>query len=157
MKGNHRVKEPVIDCDPPAYRCVRANGTPGTLGGNMEKDFWQQGKWITEFHDIEGDGMPRPWKQTRVKVLWTKEALYVGAQLWDDTFWATVKNRDELIYTDNDFEVFLAPQDSSHRYFELEMNALNSVWDLFMERPRRDFVRRIIGWDIQGAGKRGSY
>lgn len=72
------------------------------------------------------------------------------AQLSDDTIWATVRNRDELIYIDNDFEVFLAPQDSSHRYYELEMNAANAVWDLLMEKPQRDCVRRIIGWDIHG-------
>ncbi len=61
-----------------------------------------------------------------------------------------MQNRDEVIFVDNDFEIFLAPQDTSHRYFELEMNAANVVWDLLMERPQRDCVRRIIGWDVQG-------
>jgi len=105
---------------------------------------------MDDFHDIEGDSLPRPWKYTRVKVLWDEEALYVGAELQDDTIWATVMGRDELIFVDNDFEIFLAPQDSSHRYFEIEMNAANAVWDLLMERPQRDCVRRIIGWDVQG-------
>ncbi len=150
MKGNHRVHEPIISCNPPVYRCYRAKGKPGTLDGDLNKPFWETGEWTDDFHDIEGDSLPRPRKYTRVKVLWDDEAIYVGAQLKDDTIWATVQNRDELIYIDNDFEVFLAPQDSSHRYFELEMNALNSVWDLLMEKPQRDCVRRIIGWDIKG-------
>lgn len=150
MKANHRVKEPIIPCNPPVYRCVRTPVKPGRLDGDLRKSFWQLGEWITDFHDIEGDSLPRPWKKTRVKLLWDEEALYVGAELEDDTIWATVQNRDELIYVDNDFEVFLAPQDSSHRYYELEMNALNAVWDLLMERPQRDCVRRIIGWDIHG-------
>lgn len=150
MKGNFRVKEPIIPCNPPVYRSVRTRMKPGVLDGDLTKEFWRAGEWITEFHDIEGDTLPRPWKQTRVKVLWDDEALYIGAELMEDTIWATVKGRDELIYVDNDFEVFLAPQDSSHRYFELEMNAMNTVWDLLMERPQRDCVHRIIGWDIQG-------
>lgn len=150
MKGNFRVKEPIIACNPPVYRSVRTRMPIGPLTGDLEKEFWQQGEWITEFHDIEGDSLPRPWKNTRVKVLWDDEALYVGAQLWDDTIWATVEERDAIIFADNDFEVFLAPQDSGHRYFELEMNAMNTVWDLLMERPQRDCVRRIIGWDIRG-------
>ncbi|MBO5253676.1 MAG: carbohydrate-binding family 9-like protein, partial [Clostridia bacterium] len=137
-------------CCPPVYRCHRAVGKPGKLTGNITKDFWKTGEWIDDFHDIEGDSLPKPWKYTRVKLLWDEEALYVAAELLDDTIWATVMNRDELIYIDNDFEVFLAPQDSSHRYFELEMNAANAVWDLLMEKPQRDLVRRIIGWDIQG-------
>lgn len=150
MKPNHRVKEPIIPCNPPMYRSCRTSVKPGALDGDLSKPFWQQGEWITDFHDIEGDSKPRPWKKTRVKVLWDDEALYVGAELTDDTIWATVENRDEVIFTDNDFEVFLAPQDSSHRYFELEMNAMNTVWDLLMERPQRDCVRRIIGWDVHG-------
>lgn len=150
MKGNHRVKEPIIPCNPPVYRCVRAQSKPGALTGDLTKDFWQDGEWITDFHDIEGDSLPRPAKQTRVKLLWDDEALYIGAELMDDTIWATVKDRDAVIFADNDFEVFLAPQDSSHRYFELELNAMNTVWDLLMERPQRDCVRRIIGWDIRG-------
>lgn len=150
MKSNHRVKEPIIPCNPPVYHCHRAVGTPGKLDGNLDKPFWQTGEWIDDFHDIEGDSLPRPGKYTRVKMLWDDEALYVGAYLADDTIWATVYNRDEVIFTDNDFEVFLAPSDSSHRYYELEMNAANAVWDLLMEKPQRDCVRRIIGWDIRG-------
>ena len=150
MIGNHRVHTPIIPCNPPVYHCVRTGIKPGKLDGDITKPFWQQGEWITDFHDIEGDTLPRPWKKTRVKVLWDEEALYVGAELKDDTIWAYVEKRDDVIFADNDFEVFLAPQDSTHRYFELEMNAMNTVWDLLMERPMRDCVRRIIGWDIQG-------
>lgn len=150
MKGNHRIHEPKIPYTPPVCLSYRAVGKPGRLDGDLSKPFWQTGVWMDDFHDIEGDDHPRPWKYTRVKVLWDEEALYVGAQLCDDTIWATVQNRDELIFVDNDFEIFLAPQDSTHRYFELEMNAANVVWDLLMERPQRDCVRRIIGWDVQG-------
>ena len=115
MKGNFRVHEPIIPCDPPVYKSVKTKMAIGPLTGDLDKEFWQQGEWITEFHDIEGDSLPRPWKKTRVKVLWDDEALYVGAQLWDDTIWATVKERDAIIFADNDFEVFLAPQDMGNR------------------------------------------
>lgn len=150
MKGNYRVKEPIIPLDPPVYKSLYTPEKPGVLDGDLDKPFWQKGEWITEFHDIEGDSLPRPWKNTRVKVLWDEEALYVGALLEEDSIWATVKNRDEVIFQDNDFEIFLAPENTGHRYYEIEMNALNTVWDLYMERPQRDRVRRIISWDIKG-------
>ena len=150
MKPNHRIKEPRIPCDPPVCLCRRAKGKPGPLDGDLSKPFWQQADWLSGFHDIEGDALPRPWKETRVKVLWDEEALYIGAELSDDTIWAYVENRDEVIFADNDFEVFLAPQQSGHRDYELEMNACNTVWDLYMERPQRDRVRRINSWDIRG-------
>lgn len=150
MKGNPRVKEPIIDRNPPVCLACRAQGTLGTLDGDLTKDFWNAGTWLTDFHDIEGDSHPLPWKKTRVKVLWDEEALYIGAQLSDDTIWAYETDRNKPTYVDNDFEVFLAPQDSSHRYYEMEINARNVLWDLYMERPQRDNVRRILSWDIFG-------
>ena len=150
MKGNYRVHEPIIPCNPPVCRAHRAEGTPGPLDGDLTKPFWQPGEWLSDFHDIEGDSKPKPWKPTRVKVLWNNEALYIGAELTDDQIWANVTERDDVIFQDNDFEVFLAPQDSSHRYYEIEFNARNTVWDLYMERPQRDLVRRIISWDVRG-------
>ena len=108
MRSNHLVKEPIIPCNPPKYFCHRAIGKPGKLDGDINKPFWQTGEWIDDFHDIEGDTLPRPAKRTKVKLLWDEEALYIGAYLEDDQIWATVKNRDELIFVDNDFEVFLS-------------------------------------------------
>lgn len=151
MKGNFRVIEPDIPFDPPKYRCQRAVSAPGPIDGDLSKPFWRQGEWIESFHDIEGDVRPRPWKRTRVKLLWTDTALYIAAWLEEDAIWATVRQRDQVIFVDNDFEVFLAPQDSSHRYYELEINAANTLWDLYMERPQRDRAHRIIAWDVHGA------
>ena len=150
MKGNFRVHEPIIDRKPPICHAWRTQSKLEKLDGDLTKDFWTPGEWLTEFHDIEGDTLPRPWKQTKVKVLWDDEALYVGAQLTDDTIWATETDPNKPTFIDNDFEIFLAPQDSSHRYYEMEMNALNVLWDLFMERPQRDCVRRILSWDVLG-------
>lgn len=150
MKPNHKIKEPIIPCNPPVYHCHRAVGKLDKLDGDLSKSFWQTGEWIEDFHDIEGDTLPRPWKHTKVKLLWDEEALYVGAYLCDDEIWATVMNRDELIFVDNDFEVFLAPLYTGHRYYEIEVNAANSVWDLFMDKPQRDGAHRIMAWDVHG-------
>lgn len=150
MPGNHRVREPAIPWRPPVCRVHRCPVPLGAPDGNLNKPFWAQAAWIDDFHDIEGDGKPWPAKRTRVKLLWDDRALYVGAQLMDDTIWATVTGRDEVIFVDNDFEVFLAPKDTTHRYYEIEINAANAVWDLLMEKPQRDRVRRISSWDIKG-------
>ncbi len=150
MRGNIRIREPRIPCNPPVCKAYYSQKKLTFLDGDLNKSFWDQGEWLTEFHDIEGDELPRPWKKTKVKVLWDQDALYIGAMLEDDTIWATVRNRDEVIFVDNDFEVFLAPQDSTRLYYEIELNALNTVWDLLMERPQRDLVRRIISWDVHG-------
>jgi len=55
-----------------------------------------------------------------------------------------------VIFQDNDFEVFIDPDGDTHQYYELEMNALNTVWDLFLVKPYRDGGPAIHAWDIKG-------
>ena len=84
MKPNFRVHEPIIPCNPPEYRCFRAAGKTGVLDGDVEKDFWKTGEWIEDFHDIQGDSLPRPWKKTRVKPFGTKMRC-----MWRRSSWTT--------------------------------------------------------------------
>ena len=58
--------------------------------------------------------------------------------------------RDSVIFHDNDFEVFLDPDADTHDYFELEINAFGTEWDLFLERPYRDGVQADNDWDMAG-------
>lgn len=145
------VKEPGIPFAPPHYICRKSRlPYPGLPDGRLDKPFWKQAEEISDFYDIEGGSMPKPLKSTAVRMLWDETYLYIGAILYDDTIWATVSERDAIVFADNDFEVFLSPKHNTHRYYELEMNAMNTVWDLMMEKPVRDGVHRINAWDIAG-------
>jgi hypothetical protein len=83
-------------------------------------------------------------------MLWDDRFLYIGAMLDDPHVWATLTKRDTVIFYDNDFEVFIDPDGDNHEYFELEMNALNTVWDLFLPLPYRDGGKAVDSWDIAG-------
>ena len=50
----------------------------------------------------------------------------------------TKTKRDEIVFHDNDFEVFLNPSGDGRDYFEFEINALNTTWDLRLVKPYRD-------------------
>jgi hypothetical protein len=55
-----------------------------------------------------------------------------------------------VIFQDNDFEVFIDPDGDTHAYYELEVNALGTAWDLMLLQPYRDGGPAIHGWDIAG-------
>jgi hypothetical protein len=55
-----------------------------------------------------------------------------------------------VIFQDNDFEIFIDPNGDNHEYFEFEINALNTGWDLFMPRPYKDGGRAVSSWEIPG-------
>lgn len=140
---------PRIALDPPVYFCPRAKGKP-TLDGNIFKAFWQDVPFTEDFVDISGRDFPTPRFRSRAKLCWDEENLYIAALLEGNELWATLTERDCVIYLDNDFEVFLDPSSTTHNYLELEMNALNTQWDLMLTRPYRDGGRSVSCWDIKG-------
>ncbi|WP_211746643.1 carbohydrate-binding family 9-like protein [Paenibacillus sp. Marseille-Q4541] len=143
------VPVPQIPFSPKHYYCQRAVTKPH-LDGRLDKPFWANVPWTEEFVDIEGDLKPLPTKQTRVKMQWDDEYMYFGAELVEDEIWATLTERDSVIFYDNDFEIFIDPDGDSHQYYEFEMNALNTVWDLMLVKPYRDGGPPVNSWDIQG-------
>lgn len=143
------VQETCIDFAPKHYICKRAK-EKASIDGNLDKSFWKDAPWSDDFVDIEGDKKPIPLKRTRMKMLWDDEYLYFGAELEEDQIWATLTERDCVIFHDNDFEIFIDPDGDSHNYFEFEMNAFNTIWDLLLTKPYRDKGKAINGWDIRG-------
>jgi len=71
---------------------------------------------------------------------WDEEYLYILALLHSDMeVPATYTTRNSPIYhQDSDFEVFVDPLGTCHSYKELEMNALNTVWNLMLDKPYED-------------------
>jgi hypothetical protein len=134
---------------PRGYVCYRAAG-PITIDGDPKEPSWAAVPWSEPFGDIEGDTKPRPTYLTRVKMLWDDEALYIAAELAEPHVWGTLKEHDCVIFQDNDFEVFLDPDGDTHVYGELELNALNTTWDLLLTKPYRDGGRAVHAWEIVG-------
>jgi len=139
-------KRPAGPFGPRTYHCLRAP-SPMRIDGDMGE--WFDVAWTTDFVDITTGEKPR--HRTHVKMLWDDERFYILAVLDEPHVQASFTQRDSFIYhDDNDFEVFLDPDDDTHDYFELEINALNTVWDLFLVKPYRDGGPALHGFDLAG-------
>ncbi len=138
---------------PSTYVCQKSTNAL-TIDGNLTESDWKNAPWTAEFVDIEGDIKPDPAFATRVKMLWDENYFFIGAELIEEHIWATYDQRDAVIFHENDFEVFIDPDGDTHNYYELEINALGTVWDLLLTKPYRDKGgRAITGWDIAGLKK----
>jgi hypothetical protein len=140
---------PKIPYSPLHYVCYRTVESL-VIDGSLDESSWQKAAPTELFVDIEGDLKPKPRFETRARMLWDSTYLYIGATLVEPDIWATLTERDAVIYYDNDFEVFIDPDGDTHEYYELELNALNTVWDLFLVKPYRDGGPAVNAWDIQG-------
>jgi hypothetical protein len=125
--------------------CYRATSRV-TVDGRLDEQGWGAAAWSEPFIDIEGDR--RPHLSTRVKMLWDDENFYVAAELEEPEVWATLTERDSVIFHDNDFEVFIDPDGDTHAYYELEVNAFGTAWDLMLVQPYRDGGPAIHAWDV---------
>ena len=122
---------------PKSYLCRRATG-PIVIDGNLDDSSWTNADWTSNFVDIQGEARPLPRFRTRVKMLWDDDYIYIAAQLEEPDVWATLTNHDSVIFHDPDFEVFIDPKGETQPYYEFEMNALNTTWDLMLDKPYMD-------------------
>jgi hypothetical protein len=123
--------------NPKGYRC-------------LPKTDWENHTWTDDFVDILGDQGPVPRFRTRVKMAWDEEGLWILAEIEEPHVWGTLTEHDSVIFQDNDFEVFLDPDGDRQNYLELEVNALNTTWDLFLPRSYWDGGPALNGYEIKG-------
>lgn len=136
---------------PQTYVCYKTD-KPLIIDGKLDEEMWQKTIPTNDFVDIQGDLKPVPPFKTNVKMLWDDEYLYFGAYLEEPHIWGKLTNRDAVIYHDNDFEIFIDPDGDTHHYYEFEINALNTVWDLLLIHPYRESWQKKLlnNWDING-------
>ena len=136
---------------PRQYLCYRS-AKPIQVDGALSDTAWAAAPWTDDFTDIEGSRKPAPSLRTRAKMLWDDEYFYIAAELTEPHLWANLTQRDAVIFHDDDFEVFIDPDGDGRQYAELEMNALNTVWDLLLFAPYHlaETPSYTNHWDIRG-------
>jgi len=118
----------------PIYECHRAQTTI-IVDGQITEPAWAKAPWTETFTDVPGsDRAPLPLS-TRCKMLYDDKFLYIAAELSDCDVRAAMTERDSKLFLENCFEVFLDPDRSGRNYWEIEINARNTIWDLQLSRP----------------------
>ncbi len=121
-------------------------------GKDDEKD-WSKAPWTPAFTDIATGRKINSKQEAKCKMLWDKDFLYVYAKFSEPDLWASITKHDESVFQDNAFEMFIAPGGKTYDYFEFQINAYGTVWDLFMPKPYRNGGMGLTNWDIKGLQK----
>jgi len=134
---------------PQKYVCQRT-AKPLEIDGRLDEPAWQGAPWTADFVDIQGAAKPKPRFRTHAKMLWDDAYFYIAAQLEEPHVWATLTNHDAVIFQDPDFEIFIDPNGDNHQYYEIEINALNTEWDLRLRKPYKDGGPALNEWEMPG-------
>ncbi len=130
----HPVSFPPVAADKIRSYAARRIAEPIQVDGRLDEDAWLRAKKSDRFVDlITGE---RTIHDTRVMVLWDEEYLYVGYQVEEPFLAASLKNRDDPVYENNDVELFVAGQ---HAYYEFEINSFGTIYEgLFVWKSAYD-------------------
>lgn len=134
---------------PRHYRCCRVK-RPLPIDGTLDGPGWGDLPWSEDFVDITGEEKLRPRFRTRMKMGWDENGLYVGAELEEPHVWATIREKNAVIFEDNDFEVFIDPDGDGLNYYEFEINALGTIWELSLPKPYGAGGVPVLGCNLPG-------
>ncbi len=107
------------------YSCLRAP-RPVEIDGRLDKPVWRKARKSRRFVDLVS-GVPG-FLETRMASLWDDENLYVAFWVEEPDVRARLSERDSLVWTENDVEIFIGGEDC---YYEFEINALGTVYEVF--------------------------
>jgi len=118
--------------------------------GRLDEKAWTDVGFTDRFMDIQGPDKPTPYLETRVKMRWDDQYLYVGAYLQEPRACANLTQNNSIVFQDNDFEIFIDPDGSNHFYKELEFNANNINWNLLLVRPYLNGGPAVCNYTVAG-------
>ncbi|MFT5525987.1 MAG: putative repeat protein (TIGR03806 family) [Pirellulaceae bacterium] len=135
-EDNERI-EPCME----SYDC-RYTDFEIKIDGKAE-EAWSHAVEITAFSmPWLGEKNHRPEKATRAKLLYDRDYLYVFAEMDDADLYADITEHDGKTWLNDVFEMFLKPAVDKPAYYEFQVNAANTQFDLF--QPRRGHVARFL-------------
>ena len=113
----------------PVYEVSRTN-QPIKVDGIADESAWAKAPLLGPFVNNR-DGSSSPLK-TEAKVLYDDRFIYFYTRFVDENVWATMKKRDEHLWTEEVVEVFLRADQNQKSYIELEVNPLGTLIDIFL-------------------------
>lgn len=117
-----------------------------TLDGVLDEGAWQAAPALL-LTSREGEPGAEIDEQlggpTKVWFAWDSDALYVAGSLPDPDLYAPHRERDEPLYRDEAFELFIAGDNSGARYLEHQVSARNVQFDARFPKYREGDE----GWD----------
>ena len=104
---------------------VRTEDRP-KINGVLDDEVWAQATVVTEFHQIEPVEYGEPSERTEVRLLYDKDAIYIGARMYDSdpgSISAQALRNGSSLRAEDRLKVLLDPYNDKRSGYEFEANA----------------------------------
>ena len=132
-------------------------GAP-TLDGKLDEAFWKQAGKVTGFVAFAKREL-KP-VQSSVRAAYTKEGLYIGAQLGlpdGRRPAASLTERDASIYREDTLEMFFQPLEFEPSYYQLMASAIGTQMDLTSAPGQRPNMAFNPDWQVKTSATGGEW
>lgn len=131
----------------PQYVCQQVTDNAIKIDGLDNDAAWKHAQAITQLTPCAS--VSRAQSNT-IKLAWDIQYLYFFAQLSDEHIHSTFTKRDEHLYNQDAFEIFIQPDPNDKNYVELQWSPNNVIFDYLLLHPGQKKRRAIGGFDIKG-------
>jgi hypothetical protein len=129
---------------PPTCEAKRLKA-PLLIDGNVKKTTWEMIQPLPLVDNLQHEKRFETW----VKVAWFDTHLYLAFWGEDTDIWCTLFQHDDALWRQEVFEFFFSPDGDLSKYYEIEWNANDAVFDakISVEGGKRD---TDLSWHAEG-------
>lgn len=132
------------------FRATRVDTAP-VLDGRLDDEVWQRSEMIDDFHQIRpGDGT-EPSERTEVYMVYTEDALYIGARMYDsnpELIAAPVIRHNQGLPGDDRLVIILDPFNTRRVGYRFETNLNGVRHDALYENITSFTGDWVAIWDV---------
>ena len=120
---------PAAQCK--TLRTVRVD-TPPVIDGFLNDEAWTEAPVITDLHQVDPVEYGPPSQDSEFFVVYDKDALYIGAHLYDDPdkIIGNILRQGDRIFDDDFIDIIIAPFDNDRSGYSFMLNVNNIRGDL---------------------------
>lgn len=143
--GPIAAQPPPDDAQQKTVRIQRA-AEPPVIDGDLSEEIWVRAPLVADFHQVTPVEFESPSERTEVYVLYDRDALYIGARLYDaepELINARILRQGQNINTDDRFFVHLDPFNNRRGGYLFGVNPNGVRYDGVFE----GVTQRQFDWD----------
>ncbi len=114
------------------FRIARLEVAP-RIDGRLDESVWEEATLISDLHQVEPMEFAEPGERTEIRVFYTRDALYVGARMYQDPARITAniqkQGADVAVYEDDWFGFDIDPWHAQRNGYFFIVNANGVRWD----------------------------
>ena len=131
----------------PRYEVKRA-ATPVNVDGKLDEAAWTNASAPATLQFF-WEAQTGAKQNTRAKLLWDDQALYLGFDADDADITGELTERDAAVYRDDAMEIFINPNPKQEViYYGFEMNVRGALYD-YLNYTERTFFKRYDATNVK--------